>query len=660
MKLAMAQIDMRLGDIPGICSRIEEQAHLARRQGATMLITPAPLLMGIMPGALVDAPNFQHQMLSALQDLSVSRALHGISCLIPMVVPVGEGSVFEVALLRDGHVSPMRLAFMKFKEGSPFAPWTPPVFDIGDIRIAVTFDLARDIEDIPPGCDLILSFQVGGLNIIDPTSSGVAGMSESGFPDLAREHRVWIAHMMPIGGFDGAAYTGGSFLLDEMGQVVAAAPCFEEGLLVHEVQRGLPSEPLDEHLLPHFDRREWLWEALRLHLRDTVLASGTGRGVVHLRGDLPSSLVAALAVDALGPRNVIGVHMGNEGARTPAEEAAESRRSAHVREIASTLHIRLVERTVEGAAELPDRDTPEQRASSRRLREGTEGLCLEDTAAELGAFPISALTKTDYALAVGNGALTGFGMIAPFGDVYLTELEFLARYRNRISAVLPPFVLGLAAVREAMGELLDRAVEGSYRDPAYADRVGGLLRSLEPSEVDAALEGHVDRGLALEEVPHADDGNAPVAMLFLLVRRGEAKRRRMPSYPIVSARSFSELLWPEQLAWSDLGRRGAEALTADELADAAVERYQESSEGEMGRMRREIIGLIGGMMGMSSEQVDSIATEGSEERIAQEFQHLQERLRGSQRRRDGGSTDASDLLDGIMDSRTTYPFFSRN
>mgnify|MGYP000456004239 CR=1 FL=1 len=69
-------------------------------------------------------------------------------------------------------------------------------------------------------------------------------------------------------------------------------------------------DALEDHELPEFRSEEWLWQALVLAVRDNARARGTSRAVVALEGDLPSSLLAALAVDALGSRNVIGLVLG--------------------------------------------------------------------------------------------------------------------------------------------------------------------------------------------------------------------------------------------------------------------------------------------------------------------------------------------------------------
>ena len=635
---------------------------IAGRRGADLLAFPAPLAMGVAPGALTESANFQHDLLASLEDLSGSLGSDAPVCLVPAIIPLGDGSLFEVLMLRDGHVSPLRLAFFRYKEGSPFDLWSPPIIDVDDARIAVTFDVFRDISEVPTGCDLVLSFQVPGFNVLNAATHGAAAFKTAGFDGLARDNRLWLAHLVPVGGFDEAVYTGGSFVIDEEGALAAAAPHFEEALLVHEISRGVPALASEPAPPTPYDREEWIWQALRTHLRDTVIAEGTSRVALHLDDDLPSALLAALAVDALGPRNVLAVHMGREGASTPAESAQEAARAARVREVAASLGVRLIERSIEGTSGAADRDTPARPRSRQRLAAGVEALCLDEAAFELGAFPLSPLTKTHYALAGGAGAFAGFGMLAPFGDVYLTELEFLARRRNRLSPVLPPRLVGLEAVREEMRRVVCRAVTGSYRDPSHAERVERLLRGLEPSEIDGVLEAHVDRNLPLEDIPCAREGAAPIAMLLLLVRRGEAVRRRLPAHPVISARSFDERAWPAQLGWSDLGRHGREPMDAESLASASIARFRERTEGEAERMRREILGLIGGMMGLSPEQMDGISSDGSPERIERELERLQGRLRDAAEGKGtmDGREPSEGALGGILGTAGTYPFFSRN
>ena len=240
--------------------------------------------------------------------------------------------------------------------------------------------------------------------------------------------------MEPVGGYDEAVYPGGSFVMDDGGRVVAQAPCFEEALLVQDVRRGMMVDAIEMHELPAYRREQWLWEALGMHLRDAVEAHGSGRVVVPLRGDLPSSLLAVLAVDALGPRNVFGLLVGHEDASTSAAEAAEAERASLARQVAGALHVRLLERTAPSALPLGDRDAPVRDAGPARF--AAECLMLDDTARDVRAMPLVPLTKTDYALRAN--ALAGLqpGVLAPFGDVYLSALEWLAKGHAHASACL--------------------------------------------------------------------------------------------------------------------------------------------------------------------------------------------------------------------------------
>lgn len=84
MKLALAQIDMRLGDIEGICGRIEDQARLAHERGARVLCVPAPLFMGAMPGSLVGAADFEHDMLTGLTGVAERIQELDMICMCPL------------------------------------------------------------------------------------------------------------------------------------------------------------------------------------------------------------------------------------------------------------------------------------------------------------------------------------------------------------------------------------------------------------------------------------------------------------------------------------------------------------------------------------------------------------------------------------------------
>ena len=287
MLVALAQIDMQLGDIEGICARIANQAELAHEQ--------------VLPGAMIDNANYEHDLIAGLEGLAAVFAHLNMVGLVPAVVSCEGAPLFEVFMLKEGRVIPVRSLLARRRQVSDEL-WAPPIFDIDGTRIAVSFDVLRDIELLPAGCDLIIFFQANAFDITNEASCAVAAVADGYFTREVAAKSVWLACMAPVGAFDEAVFTGGSFFMDDCGRVVSAAPCFEDALIVQDIRRG---EAMPVHELPprpQFQREAWLWEALRLYVRDAAAARGEARAVLALSGDLPSSLAAALCAVALPPK----------------------------------------------------------------------------------------------------------------------------------------------------------------------------------------------------------------------------------------------------------------------------------------------------------------------------------------------------------------------
>ena len=153
MKLALAQIDMRLGDIEGICGRIEDQARLAHERGARVLCVPAPLFMGAMPGGLVGAADFEHDMLAGLTGVAERIQELDMICIVPAAVSFEGQPLLDYMMLKDGHVVPARSSIALQRGENNDTRWAPPVFDVDGVRIAVIFDLDRELEMLPTGVD---------------------------------------------------------------------------------------------------------------------------------------------------------------------------------------------------------------------------------------------------------------------------------------------------------------------------------------------------------------------------------------------------------------------------------------------------------------------------------------------------------------------------
>ena len=392
--------------------------------------------------------------------------------------------------------------------------------------------------------------------------------------------------------------------------------------------RGVPCEAVEDRKIPRFDRGTWMWNGLRLHLRDSVAAQGAGRVLVALDGGLASSLLACLAVDALGSRSVIALHVEHDGASDGTSQELHALRSRLAREVASRLHIRMVERVAPDIRPLLDGDEPGNPGISVPTAQArVDALMMEDVAQIEHAMPLSALTKTDYALRPRVGARANVATLAPFGDVYLTSLEWLARARNRISAVLPEELLGLNAVAGDMAAVLRDAVCQLGADGDIADRALSSLLALDPSQIDGALEAHVDRNAVLDDLPLFASDPESAALILMIVRSGEASRRLLPSCPIVSSRSFVERAWPSMLGWSDMGRHGQERLRAADLADAEFHRLEKRGAARAERARGEIMDMLADLLGITPEQRRELMGEEGLERMGEQLKDAEQSVR---------------------------------
>ncbi|MFR7669613.1 MAG: hypothetical protein ACLU0O_01465 [Collinsella sp.] len=136
----------------------------------------------------------------------------------------------------------------------------PPVFDVDGVRIAVIFDLDRELEMLPTGVDLIAYFQFNAFDMTDRETAAIAAVRWRSLPqDRIQAQRGLPAWRRSVRRRIGVY--GGSFVLDDLRpRGGPSAPCFEESLLVQEIQRGVMLDALGDHELPEFRSEEWLWQ----------------------------------------------------------------------------------------------------------------------------------------------------------------------------------------------------------------------------------------------------------------------------------------------------------------------------------------------------------------------------------------------------------------
>ena len=586
--------------------RARSQLHMAESRGADLIAFPAPLICGSQPGTFAGSSAYQTRLVDALHSLSSDVQASGVhAALVPAPVAYGEGVLFETFYLRNGRVIPLRLlasqSRMKMDESAD--PWAPICFDLDGLRIALSFDLNRDIELLPLGTDACLYFQLSPFSVDELSATLGAGSCISQYRNLAEQHRIWIACMAPVGLYDSDLYVGGSFVLDDSANIIASAALFEQDLLVCDFGKISGEKPSTSNALESISSSELLWGALRRSVTDFVESFDARTVLVELDGSVSSALVAALAADALGSRRVVALAFPTYGQATAKAMQEEATAFTNARAEADTLHIRYVEHSVPDSLqglyrefELTDCDL----GSLYRY------LVLESYASRLNAVVLSSYTKTDYALGGAREFELHFAF-APFGDLYLSELAPLVEYRNRVSEVVPVEAVSMDAINRTAVSAVDRALTSLRRiHSVHGDLLSVLedsAHNLDADTLDTFLKEHIAQGK-----PGALTGVGqmfPELMraLCFLVQSGASLCRRMPAFPCVSSSPLAARTWPLSMNWLEPAE-GVRPDAVKGLVDYEMEREERRLEDAGQRARQEIAGLIGQFLGLHQMKPD--------------------------------------------------------
>lgn len=628
MKIAVAQMNTRAGDFDATVERMLAYGRRAKSLGADLLVFPVPALMGLEPGALTQAEAYVADAAEAMTKLA-----HGLEVpsLVPFMFDADGMTASDVALVRDGETIPLAFATwlsgagdqgvsalaQNIREASGTQNLADEMIDLAeevgpassalgpavvqisgvDVGIALTYD---DLDSFALGdaaADVVCYLPMDGFNTDDEASCLAPAVADGCFLSEASEANSWLVAANAVGAYEDAVYCGGSFVLSPWGELAAAAPSFVEDLLVCGVD-VLSEGPLAEAARPAgYDRSRFLWDACALATRDQVEKRGLAGAAVVLDGTLSSAAVAALAVDALGPMRVSALVCTQDGPSLA--DARATARSLRIRDV-DELSARELERAVTMLG---------GEADASELAAGLVQARLGSMARAGSLLALSADDKTSLAVGLGEGSpapVCRADAFAPFGDVYRSDVQRLARYRNAISPVIALGSVARVIVPSGLG-----VEEGTTRP------------ELAVSRLDAVLLTHVDRGGTGGYAISGLDEDV-VLRILARVRACEAARRSGPRYPVVSARSLGEMETPVADAWRDRGHSGApEAPGPEDLAEALDEIAQSLPS----------LGL-GGSDGDGPEQ--PVASGEVPQGLSEVMGFLQDLSAGNRLRRQGG------------------------
>ncbi len=532
MRIALAQINPTVGDFQGNSAKIIDYSLRAKSAGVELVLFPELSVCGYPPRDLVDRPSFVERNRETAEE--IAQRTVGISVIVGIVTPAsattGKRVKNSAALLRDGKIVAIQSkrllpTYDVFDELRNFAPADhQSLLTVAGTSCALTIceDAWNDknfwdrrLYGVDPVEDLI---GAGGkilLNIsASPFALGKRELRREMLSTIARRYRVPVAMVNQVGGNDSLVFDGSSFALGPDGQLLAQAASFSEDMVCFD------TASLTGDVRSTEDGTEAsAYAALVLGTRDYVRKCGFHKAVLGLSGGIDSALTAAIAVDALGKENVIGVGMpGPYSSQGSIDDAAALARNLGIQfEVIpiGDIFSSYLQSLKPVFANRPA-DATEENVQAR-----VRGALLMALSNKFGALVLTTGNKSE--IAVGYCTLYGdmCGGLAVISDVPKTLVYRLAGYVNSRTPVIPQ-------------STIDKAPSAELRpDQKDSD-------SLPPYDVlDTILEAYVEDNQSPDTI--AAEHNYDPALVFQVARmvdRNEYKRQQAAPGLKISAKAF--------------------------------------------------------------------------------------------------------------------------
>ena len=532
MKIALAQINTTIGDFTGNAEKIVNFAQRAKAAGAELAMFPELSICGYPPRDLVENPAFVAKNQKTAE--CIAERTRGIAVICGLVTPAhaetGKSVMNSAALLADGAIqliqSKMLLpTYDVFDESRNFAPaQKQEMLAIGGKRIGLTIceDAWNDksfwnrrLYVVDPVEELMRSGTEVLLNIsASPFYLRKQELRRKMLAAIATRYKIPVLMVNQVGGNDSLVFDGSSMAITPDGQVRAQAKCFEEDMVLYDTD----SATGDLHLCEQGTDAD-AYNALVLGTRDYVRKCGFQRAIVGLSGGIDSALTAAIAADALGPQNVIGVGMpGPYSSRGSIDDA---------RALAANLGIRfeLIRITDIFDAYLhvlkPVFAGREEDVTEENIQARIRGTLLMALSNKFSGLVLSTGNKSE--LAVGYCTMYGdmVGGLAVISDVPKTMVYRLAAYVNSRKPVIP-----LATIEKPPSAELRPDQKDSDTLPDYA-------------VLDAILEDYIEDNRTPEQIAEARNLELGlVRKIIRMVERAEYKRQQAAPGLKISEKAF--------------------------------------------------------------------------------------------------------------------------
>ena len=521
-KIALAQINPLLGDLPGNAQLISQAAADAYAQGATILLTPELSLTGYPPEDLLLRPAFieaaDRELSLLMQEL---QKFPGLTVIVGHPTKTAAGLQNFASVIRDGKVI---ASYAKqelpnhevFDEVRYFTAGKEAcVFENAGIQYGVI--LCEDAWHAGPAKQ---AHAAGAQVLLVLNASPYHLQKESLRIDVLRKQialsKMPLVYVNAVGGQDELVFDGGSFALNSAGKVMMTMPQFETALGFVNVN---PSADLDPGVMVVPSSVEaQAYQALVLGVRDYVQKNRFPGVIIGLSGGVDSALVLAIAVDALGADKVRTVMMA-------------SRYTANIswidaREMAQNLGVQYDEIPISEPVDALEHALAEQfkglklDATEENIQARVRGTLLMALSNKTGRLVLTTGNKSE--MAVGYCTLYGdmAGGFAVIKDIAKTLVYRLCAYRNSIAPIIPERILTRAPSAELRPDQTDQDSLPSYE------------------VLDGIVERYMEQNQSIAQIIAAGFDPESVEKVTRLIKLNEYKRRQAPPGVRVTTRAF--------------------------------------------------------------------------------------------------------------------------
>ncbi len=522
IRLAMAQVNLLVGDIEGNTRKVLDYAHRAQQDQVDLVVFPELTLTGYPPEDLLLRSGLHARVEAALQELCAAIGSTGVILGYPRRI---DGKLYNMAgLIRHGRIETEYKKqclpnFSVFDEKRYFTAGNEAcVFDYDGLNLGIT--ICEDAWEPMPmkqateaGAQLLINLNASPFQI------GKRVERERILRSRVDENAVAIVYVNLLGGQDELVFDGESMVMDQYGQIVCRAPAFEEGLFTLECELNEGKlEYYYNNCTPIMDDVESAYHALVLGVRDYINKNGFQGAVIGLSGGVDSALTLAIAVDALGADRVEGVSMPSRYTMDMSIEDAQEEADI----LGINFQIIPIEPVFKAFLEsLKDEfkdkpvDTTEENIQAR-----CRGVILMAISNKKGKMVLTTGNKSE--MSVGYATLYGdmAGGFCVLKDVPKTLVYQLCHYRNRVQQVIPERVI----VRPPTAELA----------PDQKDE-----DSLPPYDIlDNILERYVEQDQCPADIIQAGFAAEIVYKVIRLVDINEYKRRQAAPGIKITHRAF--------------------------------------------------------------------------------------------------------------------------